>query len=83
MKSELTSTTSATMRTSFGPLEQVEARLLNADIVRSMAQRAGATITEIESTHVVMVSQPEAVTDVIMTAAAAADRAPVAAGGRK
>jgi hypothetical protein len=43
---------------------------------QSMAERAGATITEIEGSHVVMVSQPDAVTDVIMKAAAAVDRAP-------
>jgi pimeloyl-ACP methyl ester carboxylesterase len=39
-----------------------------ADVVRSMAQRAGATITEIEGSHVVMISQPDAVTEVILTA---------------
>lgn len=39
-----------------------------ADLVRSMAERAGATITELEGSHVIMVSQPEAVTDVIMKA---------------
>jgi pimeloyl-ACP methyl ester carboxylesterase len=52
-----------------------------ADVTRSMAERAGATITEIEGSHVIMISQPEAVTDVIMTAAAAVDRPTVAAGG--
>ncbi len=51
-----------------------------ADVIRSMAERAGATITEIEASHVVMVSQPTAVTDVILTAAAAVSRLPVAAG---
>ena len=40
-----------------------------ADLVRSMAQRAGADITEIEGSHVIMISQPQAVTDVIVTAA--------------
>jgi hypothetical protein len=30
-----------------------------------MAQRAGATITEIVGSHVIMASQPEAVTEVI------------------
>ena len=39
-----------------------------ADVVRSMAERAGATITEVEGSHVIMVSQPEAVTDVILKA---------------
>jgi pimeloyl-ACP methyl ester carboxylesterase len=52
-----------------------------ADVTRSMAERAGATITEIEGSHVIMVSQPEAVTDVIKIAAAAVDRPAVAAGG--
>src|SRR5262249_46106340 len=41
------------------------------DVIRSMAERAGATITEVEASHVVMVSQPEAVTDVILDALAA------------
>jgi pimeloyl-ACP methyl ester carboxylesterase len=42
-----------------------------ADVVRSMAKRAGATITEVEGSHVIMISQPEAVTDVILDAVAA------------
>jgi len=42
-----------------------------ADLVRSMAQRAGADITEIEGSHVIMISQPQAVTDVIVRAAEA------------
>jgi pimeloyl-ACP methyl ester carboxylesterase len=41
------------------------------DVVRSQAQRAGATITEVEGSHVIMVSQPQAVTDVILEAIAA------------
>lgn len=49
------------------------------DVVRSMAERAGATITEVEGSHVIMVSQPETVADVIVTAAAAVGR--MAAGG--
>ena len=39
-----------------------------ADLVRSMAQRAGANIIEVEGSHVIMISQPEAVTDVILEA---------------
>ncbi len=39
------------------------------DVVRSMARRAGSEIVEVESSHVVMVSQPEAVADVIVKAA--------------
>jgi pimeloyl-ACP methyl ester carboxylesterase len=39
-----------------------------ADVVKAMAERAGATITEIDGSHVIMISQPDAVTEVIMTA---------------
>jgi pimeloyl-ACP methyl ester carboxylesterase len=39
-----------------------------ADVVRSMAQRAGAGITEVEGSHVIMMSQPQAVTNVIQRA---------------
>jgi pimeloyl-ACP methyl ester carboxylesterase len=39
-----------------------------ADVVRSMAERAGATVTELEGSHVIMISQPAAVTDVILAA---------------
>jgi pimeloyl-ACP methyl ester carboxylesterase len=42
-----------------------------ADVIRAMAQRAGATITEVEGSHVIMISQPQAVTDVILSAVAA------------
>jgi pimeloyl-ACP methyl ester carboxylesterase len=42
-----------------------------ADVVLSMAKRAGATIVQLEGSHVIMISQPQAVTDVIMTAIAA------------
>jgi pimeloyl-ACP methyl ester carboxylesterase len=38
------------------------------DVIRSMAERAGATITELEGSHVIMISQPQAVTDVILKA---------------
>jgi pimeloyl-ACP methyl ester carboxylesterase len=39
--------------------------------VRFMAQRAGARITEVDASHAVMISQPQAVADVIEAAAAA------------
>ena len=39
------------------------------DLVRTMAQRAGAKIVEVEGSHLVMVSQPDAVTRVILEAA--------------
>jgi pimeloyl-ACP methyl ester carboxylesterase len=42
-----------------------------SDVIRSMAQRAGATITEVEGSHVIMISQPQVVTDVILSAVAA------------
>jgi hypothetical protein len=40
------------------------------DVVRAHAQRAGAEITEIDGSHVIMISQPEAVTTVIKAAMA-------------
>src|SRR5215218_10271791 len=43
-----------------------------SDVVRSMAERAGATITEVEGSHVIMMSQPQVVTEVILTALAEA-----------
>ena len=43
-----------------------------ADVVRSMAERAGATITEADGSHVIMVSQPQVVAEAILTALEAA-----------
>jgi pimeloyl-ACP methyl ester carboxylesterase len=42
-----------------------------SDVIRSMAKRAGAKITEVEGSHVIMISQPQVVTDVILAAVAA------------
>ena len=39
-----------------------------ADVVRSMAKRANAHIAEVAGSHVIMISQPQAVTDTIMKA---------------
>jgi pimeloyl-ACP methyl ester carboxylesterase len=39
-----------------------------SDVLLSMAKRAGAELLELEGSHLVMVSQPQRVTDVIMTA---------------
>ncbi len=50
-----------------------------ADVVRSMAERAGAKITEVEGSHVIMISQPQAVTEVILEAVAAVAPVPVGA----
>jgi pimeloyl-ACP methyl ester carboxylesterase len=36
------------------------------DVIRAEAERAGAKITEVEGSHVIMISQPETVTDVIL-----------------
>jgi len=59
-------------------------RAAGTDVVRSMAERAGATITEVEGSHVIMVSQPEVVAEVIATAAAAAvDRTSAFAGASR
>jgi pimeloyl-ACP methyl ester carboxylesterase len=53
--------------------------VIGTDVLRTMAERAGATITELEGSHVIMISQPEPVAEVIQTAAAAVDRATTAA----
>ena len=39
--------------------------------LRAMAGRAGATTVDVDASHVVMISQPQAVADVILTALAA------------
>ena len=39
-----------------------------SDVLLSLAKRAGATLTTLEGSHLIMVSQPQAVTDVILTA---------------
>jgi pimeloyl-ACP methyl ester carboxylesterase len=50
------------------------------DVIRSMAKRAGAKAVEIKGSHVIMVSQPQAVTDVILEALQAVAK-PVASAG--
>ena len=45
-----------------------------------MAERAGAKITEAEGSHVIMISQPDTVSEVILEAVAAVG-APVGAAG--
>ena len=47
-------------------------KTIGTDVERSMAERAGATITEVEGSHVIMISKPQVVTDVILTALAEA-----------
>jgi pimeloyl-ACP methyl ester carboxylesterase len=41
------------------------------DVTRAMAERAGAAITEVDGSHLVMISQSEAVTEVILEAVGA------------
>lgn len=53
------------------------------DVIRSMAQRANAKITEITGSHVIMVSQPQAVTDVILQALASVTQPVAGAGARR
>ena len=50
-----------------------------SDVVRSMAERAGAEITEAEGSHVIMVSRPQVVADAILAALAAVPQEEAAA----
>jgi pimeloyl-ACP methyl ester carboxylesterase len=43
-------------------------KTIGTDVVMSMAQRAGAQITEVDSSHVLMISHPDIVADVVRTA---------------
>src|ERR1700722_923153 len=52
---------------------------VHPDLERAMAKRMGATVYELDSSHVPMLSQPERVTDVIRTAAKAVQEATAAA----
>jgi len=52
---------------------------VGTDAVRSMAERAGATITEVEGSHVIMISQPQVVAEAILTALAAVSQKEVEA----
>jgi pimeloyl-ACP methyl ester carboxylesterase len=45
-------------------------RAAGTDVIRAEAQRAGAAITEVAGSHVIMISQPQAVTEVIEAAIA-------------
>ena len=50
-----------------------EDRVIPPGAQRSMAERAGATITEVAASHVSMVSQPQAAIDAILAAVASID----------
>jgi pimeloyl-ACP methyl ester carboxylesterase len=43
-------------------------KVIGTDVVLSMAQRAGAQITEVDSSHVLMISHPDIVADVVRAA---------------
>jgi pimeloyl-ACP methyl ester carboxylesterase len=45
-------------------------RAAGTDVVRAHAERAGAQITEVDGSHVIMISQPQVVSDVIQSAMA-------------
>jgi pimeloyl-ACP methyl ester carboxylesterase len=44
-------------------------RTVQPELERFLAKRMGATVTEVESSHVVMLSKPSVVTEVILSAA--------------
>jgi pimeloyl-ACP methyl ester carboxylesterase len=48
-----------------------EDRVIPPDTQRKMAERAGATITDVDGSHVSMISRPQATIDAILTAVAA------------
>ena len=50
-----------------------EDRVIPPDVQRRMAERAGATITEVTASHVSMVSHPQASIDAILAAVASVD----------
>jgi pimeloyl-ACP methyl ester carboxylesterase len=45
-------------------------RAAGTDVVRAHAERTGATITEVDGSHVIMISKPEVVAEVIQSAIA-------------
>jgi pimeloyl-ACP methyl ester carboxylesterase len=45
-----------------------EDKAAGTDVVRSMAERAGARITDVQGSHVFMIAQPQVVVDVILDA---------------
>ena len=53
------------------------------DVIQSMAKRAGAKITEMKGSHVIMVSQPQAVADVIVQALQSVAKPVATAGANK
>ena len=54
-------------------------RAAGSDVLRSMAERAGAAIVEVEGSHVIMMSQPQAVADLILQAIDGLQKRPASA----
>ena len=67
------STTSAWKTLPSWTVVGTEDRIIPPAVQRRMAERAGATITEVAASHVSMVSQPSATIDAILAAAASID----------
>jgi pimeloyl-ACP methyl ester carboxylesterase len=67
------STTSAWKTLPSWTVVGTEDRIIPPEVQRRMAERAGATITEVAASHVSMVSQPQATIDAILAASAAID----------
>jgi pimeloyl-ACP methyl ester carboxylesterase len=67
------STTSAWKTLPSWAVVGTEDRIIPPDVQRRMAERAGATITEVNASHVSMVSQPQVTIDAILAAAASID----------
>jgi pimeloyl-ACP methyl ester carboxylesterase len=65
------STTSAWKKLPSWTVVGTEDRIIPPDAQRRMAERAGATITEVGASHVSMVSHPQASIDAILAAVAA------------
>ena len=58
-------------------------RAAGTDVIRSMAKRANARTVEIKGSHVIMVSQPQAVTDLILEALQAVAKPVAGVGAQK
>jgi pimeloyl-ACP methyl ester carboxylesterase len=58
-------------------------RAAGTDVIRSMARRANARTVEVKGSHVIMVSQPQAITDVILEALQAVAKPVAGVGARK
>src|SRR5271155_2293925 len=61
-----------------GTLSVKKDHTVHPDLERAMAKRMGATVYELDSSHVPMLSQPERVLEVIRTAASAVEQATAA-----